>query len=394
MMNTQSVKLANNNTPPSLTPLRQLMTETHTSCGELARAVNLSRTAIYEISHNKWPKRISRSQVEESIKDFLKRRDCTALQLHHLFTSDADNTKAIEEYPMLAKQRLTQAAKKHFKLFSTPFGEINTVEDIFISPDVEMARMALYMAAKNGGFVGLIGECGSGKSTLRRDLINRLERDNEQMVIIEPYICGMSTGNKQGTLTTNHITTSLFQSILPQTKRPQGAQDQGQMIHKALIDSHKVGIRHCLIIEEAHDIPLSTLKQLKRLHELEFGFTKVLSIILIGQPELKQRLDVRNLAVREVAQRMELMWLDPLDQHLQAYVEHRIKRVGKQASDIFATDAYESIRRRLSVVDGRQRVHSLINPLAVNNLAIAGMNLSADLGEDLVTADIINQIRN
>lgn len=54
-------------------------------------------------------------------------------------------------------------------------------------------------------------------------------------------------------------------------------------MHRALKNSYESGYRHVLIIEEAHCLPIATLKHLKRLRELETGFTKLLSIILIGQ---------------------------------------------------------------------------------------------------------------
>ncbi|MFP4733744.1 AAA family ATPase, partial [Pasteurella multocida] len=84
-------------------------------------------------------------------------------------------------------------------------------------------------------------------------------------------------------------------------------------LHRVLKDSARAGNQHVLIIEEAHSLPVPTLKHLKRFFELEDGFKKLLSIVLVGQPELKLKLSERNFEVREVVQRCEIVTLEPLD---------------------------------------------------------------------------------
>ena len=66
------------------------------------------------------------------------------------------------------------------------------------------------------------------------------------------------------------------------------------------------------MIEEAHGLPLPTLKHLKRFFELKNGFERLLGIVLIGQTELAQKLSENNPAVREVVQRCEVVTLLPL----------------------------------------------------------------------------------
>ena len=74
-----------------------------------------------------------------------------------------------------------------------------------------------------------------------------------------------------------------------------------------------MGFAHVLIIEEAHDLSIATLKYLKRFWELEDGLKKLLSILLIGQTELAGKLDEsKNYEAREIIRRMELLKIEPL----------------------------------------------------------------------------------
>lgn len=97
-------------------------------------------------------------------------------------------------------------------------------------------------------------------------------------------------------------------------------------MHNILKASAQVGQRHVLIIEEAHALAIPTLKHLKRFYELQDGFKKLLSIILIGQTELEKKLSEHNPEVREVVQRCELVKLPPLDNHVEGYLRHKLDR--------------------------------------------------------------------
>ena len=168
-------------------------------------------------------------------------------------------------------------------------------------------------------------------------------------------------------------------------------------LHRALKEAGRAGQRVVMVIEEAHCLPVPTLKHLKRFVELEDGFRKLLSVILVGQPELEQRLSERNPEVREVVQRCEIALLPPLDAALPAYVAHKLSRVGTDVSKVFDGDALEAMRERLTAAPqalkggGRTRAVSLCYPLAVNNLATAAMNLAARIGSPRVTADIVRE---
>ena len=92
---------------------------------------------------------------------------------------------------LLRKSTLTQAARRHFGLARDPFNdEINSADDLYITPDVRYVREAMFQTACHGGFMAAVGESGAGKSTLREDLQDRIMREGRQIVMIEPYVTG------------------------------------------------------------------------------------------------------------------------------------------------------------------------------------------------------------
>ena len=308
---------------------------------------------------------------------------------------DKSNQTIEDETMLLAKQALFPATKKHFSLFTNPFtDEVRSADEVFTSPDVRYVREALFQTAKFGGFMAVVGESGAGKSTLRRDLIDRINNENLPIIVIEPYIIAMEDNDKKGkTLKAAHIAEAVISTLAPLERMKQSPEARFRQLHRVLKDSSRAGNQHVLIIEEAHSLPVPTLKHLKRFFELEDGFKKLLSIVLVGQPELKLKLSERNFEVREVVQRCEVVELAPLDSCLEQYVEWRLKALGRQPGDIFERDALDTVRERLILTNARNKAQtSLLYPLAVGNLLTSAMNLAAELGLPKVTADVVKGV--
>ena len=308
---------------------------------------------------------------------------------------DKSNQTIEDETMLLAKQALFPATKKHFSLFTNPFtDEVRSADEVFTSPDVRYVREALFQTAKFGGFMAVVGESGAGKSTLRRDLIDRINNENLPIIVIEPYIIAMEDNDKKGkTLKAAHIAEAVISTLAPLERMKQSPEARFRQLHRVLKDSSRAGNQHVLIIEEAHSLPVPTLKHLKRFFELEDGFKKLLSIVLVGQPELKLKLSERNFEVREVVQRCEVVELAPLDSCLEQYVEWRLKALGRKSDDIFDRDALDTVRGRLILTNARNKAQtSLLYPLAVGNLLTSAMNLAAELGLPKVTADVVKGV--
>lgn len=285
---------------------------------------------------------------------------------------------------------LSPEARKHFQLFRDPFSDdVNAPEDVYISPDVRYVREVLFSTARVGGFVAVVGESGAGKTVLRRDLIDRVQREGHPIRIIQPRAID------KGTLTARHICEAILEDLQPGTAKFSSLEKLARKVETLLIASSRAGNVHLLMIEEAHDLHISTLKYLKRFWELEDGFRKLLAIVLVGQPELKQRLDERiHFEAREVIRRCEVAELHPLDNHLEHYLAHKFGRIGREVGEVLDPSAYDAIRERLTrrVGSRQDAVLSMIYPLVVNNLVTRALNAAAAIGAPVVDADVIREL--
>jgi type II secretory pathway predicted ATPase ExeA len=373
----------------------------------LARALEVSEATLAQIlNHNHWPKQ-DRDALQERIRHWLRQQgidphDCLAESPRQETPCQTNTRKTraqnhLEDTIMfMKKQVLSRTAKKHFALFHTPFDDnrIQSADDVFLTPEIRYVREALYQTARFGGFIAVIGESGSGKSTLRRDLIDRIYRENAPVVVIEPYVLAMEDNDHQGkTLKAASLAEAIVHTLAPLEKLKRSPEARFRQLHRLLQTCRRAGYSHCLIIEEAHCLPVPTLKHLKRFFELEDGFKKLLSIVLIGQTELGDKLSERLLAVREVVQRCEVIDLPPLDAHLADFLHFKFKRAGADSNNIIAPDAISALRQRLSWQrPNKQAAVSLLYPLAIGNLMTAAMNLAAQNAIPLIDANIINSV--
>ena len=204
----------------------------------------------------------------------------------------------------------------------------------------------------------------------------------------------MAANESQGKpLRSSHIAEAIISTVQPGAKIPSSPEMRFRRLHEILKASHTAGMRHCLIIEEAHDLHRHTLKSLKRFHELKDGLARLLSIILIGQTELEKKLRVTDASVREVVQRCDVVHLSAIADP-GAYLRHRFEHAGADFNAAFSPDGIEEIRVNLTVSpDSRGDGIYMGYPLMIANLATAALNLAASVGEKQVTADVVRMVR-
>lgn len=372
------------------------------------RAESVSRSTFSQIVNGDiWPQRVRKhmSAIREQVERYLREErgvPATALERCWERQPPRDKRKTPRSGNSMGVRRkhnqfigslgepvmLSQQARRHFSLPKDPFtDDVNSAEDVFVSADQRYVREVMWQAARHGGFVAVVGESGAGKSVLRRELVDRVQREGTKLVLISPQVPDKTRLNAA----------MICDAILGDL----GAKGRGTLESKAravtavLTASLRSGNSHVLLIEEAHDISIQTLKYLKRFWELEDGFRRLLGIVLIGQLELKTKLDERqHYDAREVIRRIEIAELRPLDHELEAYVTHKFARIGVDAKTVFAEDAYDEIRSRLTQRGkgfGGTSV-SFVYPLIVGNLARKAMNLAAELGAPRVSAEQIREV--
>lgn len=420
---------------------------------DLAKALNVSQATVAQIvNHGEWPKSLDAADLQERIRAFLAAAGVAPADLASVFDevdqadvrerinaflaeigapqgiSAADLASVLEakvsepravladtaarsvpkskpatesnqeESMLLRKQTLFPAARKHFGLFRDPFqDDIQSHEDMYVSPDIRYIREAMFQTAKHGGLLAVVAESGAGKTTLMRDLEDRIVRENQPILLIKPYVLGMEDNDQKGkTLKATHIAEAIMATVAPLERPKSSPEARFRQLHQVLRESHAAGYRHCLVIDEAHSLPIPTIKHLKRFFELELGFKKLLSIILIGQPELKAKLSERNQDVREVVQRCEMVELAPLDGgRLDEYLKFKFDRLGKPIGEVIDPSGIDALRAKLTITSTRRdrpETVSLLYPLAVGNLLTACMNLAAEIGVPTVTADVVKGV--
>lgn len=349
-----------------------------------------------------WPTLTSMESIKRQTEKMLREHNVDELEIRSIWEIEEDDSSRYQqpvgihvgqhspkpEIEPLEIEMLSPNAKKHFGIFRDPFvDDVQGPEDVFLSPDQRYIREAMFVTAKQGGFLAVVGESGAGKTVLRRDLVDRIQREALPIVLIQPRLID------KGTLTAGSICEAIIDDLRPGEKVRRSLEGKARQVEQLLKESSRAGNAHALLIEESHDLSISTLKFLKRFWELEDGFKKLLSVILVGQPELKTMLDERtNYAAREVIRRCEVAELVSLDRHLEEYLSMKFARLGKKADEVLERNSYDAIRARLSRQRPGGMTISQIYPLTVNRLVTNAMNLAADIGAERVNADVIKEL--
>ena len=279
-----------------------------------------------------------------------------------------------------------EAMKKH-KIFRQPFAnDVQKEADIYLSEDHRYIKEAMLEAARNKGLAAIVGEVGSGKSTIRKSVIEQLKRDGNMRVIYPRII-----NKKQITAAT--LCDAIIMDISDERPKVKHEHKARQVI-KLLVDRIGIGVDCVLIIEEAHKLTIGALQDLKQFWELEEGFNRLLGIILIGQPELEGLLDESaHPDLRELIRRTQLVKIGGLNGDLAEYLDHKFKRVGVAVDKIITDDAVKALSRRLTFAtrDGKSKI-SHAYPLLVNNWVTRAINLAHEMGEAQVTVDVVEAL--
>lgn len=373
----------------------------------LAIHCNVSDATIAQLlNHGLWPKTEAKAkELRQKILTYLEKFDAAnesvfavveAEPMKHLqavpkptVAKKTDKKSEEDDHMLLSRQSLTPEAKRSFKLMRNPFTDLSSAEDMWISQDIRYVRECMYNTAKHGGMLAVVGESGSGKSIIATDLEHRMQDEN--ITLIKPYVLAAEETESKGTmLKSAHVAESILRTLAPNSPVRIGPEARFRQIHNALIASHKSGYSNCIVIEEAHSMPVTTLRHLKRILELRIGFTPLVGVIIIGQPELKIKLSERNADVREVVQRCEVVTLNPIRPELvEDFLRHRFARAGAKLENIIDNAGINRITERLVSRAGESQLY----PLAIGNFVLAAMNIAANIGEGVIVDDhIIDEV--
>lgn len=401
---------------PVMPPLHAVLRRHEITQSEFARAVGLSTAAACRlVKHGLLPAR-SPGDVRKRAVDYLKGRGVSMAHIRDLVLPKAAPRKEVgpaglhpgeaapespeptepqeEDQMLLKNETITPQARKHFGLARSPFvDDVQCRDDVFATQHGRYVRAAMLDAAVNHGFVAVIGQSGSGKSTLREELEERIREERRPIVLIKPYVQGMEASEARGKpLRSGHIAEAIVDALAPGVSLKSSPQARYKQVHELLKGSRSAGYTHLLVIEEAHRLPIPTLKHLKNFMELKDGLRRLLGVCLIGQNELFDILSERNPEVREIVQRCEQITIEPLNNDVGAYLQHKFERVGAKLADVFEADAMDAICARLIHRAHGQRTNEVVSicyPQIVNNLVCRALNAAAQVGFPKVDAQVI-----
>jgi len=216
-----------------------------------------------------------------------------------------------------------------FGLLEKPFAITPDPRYLYLSGrHAEALAHLLYGINEAGGFVQLTGEVGTGKTTIIRSLLAQTPKNAEIALILNPRM----------TATEFLLTICEELGIGVPDAATDSRKDLVDILNHYLLRAHADGRRIVLVVDEAQNLIPDVLEQVRLLTNLETNTQKLLQIILIGQPELRDLL-ARN-ELRQLAQRVTGRYhLHPLSAaETGAYVRHRL-RVSGATSDIFSNMA-------------------------------------------------------
>jgi len=220
-----------------------------------------------------------------------------------------------------------------FKLKELPFRLSPDPQFLFLSR--AHARAKAYMESTiwfTDGFVVITGEIGAGKTTLIESFLRQLDSDVVIAQINQTQVSAVE----------------FLQSVLVQFGFSPFKMKKAELmatINGFLIEQYAAGRKVLLIIDEAQNLSLKVLEEIRLLSGIETTKEKVMRIILAGQPELNEKLDSPELIqlMQRVRLRFHLGTLSTDDQR--AYVRHRLEVAGANGREIFAEDTFPEIAR-------------------------------------------------
>jgi general secretion pathway protein A len=222
-----------------------------------------------------------------------------------------------------------------FGLSEKPFAITPDPRYLYLSErHAEALAHLLYGINESGGFIQLTGEVGTGKTTVVRTLLSRVPHHADVAVILNPRVTPV-----EFLLTIcEELGLGLDEADRDSVKQMVDA------LNRRLLSAHAEGRRIIVIVDEAQNLSAEVLEQVRLLTNLETATQKLLQIILIGQPELRELLDRTEL--RQLAQRITGRYhLKPLvREETQQYIRHRL-RVAGASGEIFTPAALREVHR-------------------------------------------------
>lgn len=256
---------------------------------------------------------------------------------------------------------------EHFKFTDMPFGLTPNIEFFCeLKGHHEALNVILFSLRSGEGFVKIIAEVGSGKTLLCRKLLDTIEDDFVTAYIPNPD------------LNPSELRKALACELGIDIMQAHSQHELLQCINSQLLELHAKGKKVVLIIDEAQALPLESLEAIRLLTNLETAKSKLLQVVLFGQPELDEH--IKQPRLRQLNQRITFSYyLPPLSREdLDTYLFHRLSVAGNKVSNLIAKNARDTLYH---VTQGIPRI--------VNIICHKALLVAYSKGEDKITKKIM-----
>ncbi|MBT9485991.1 MAG: AAA family ATPase [Rubrivivax sp.] len=258
----------------------------------------------------------------------------------------------------------------HYGLISKPFQLIPDPSFYFGSKQHSRAKAYLeYGVSRNEGFVVITGEIGAGKTTILRTLIEGLHGSN--------VVTGHLVTTQLGAEDTLRMVGAAFGFKVKDVPKSELL----ITLEAFLISQTSQGKRCLLIVDEAQNLSMRAIEELRMLSNFQFGNQALLQSFLIGQPEFReilQRPEMEQFRQRVAA----TCHIGPLDQdETRAYIEHRLKRAGSTDKPSWGEGAFEAIHKATRGI-----------PRRINSVCDRVLLLGFLAGRTALTVEDVNEV--
>jgi len=261
---------------------------------------------------------------------------------------------------------------EHFQLRDYPFRLTPDTEFLYMSSGHARAKAYMdYSVWNHEGFVVVTGEIGCGKTILLKSLLSELSDENVLVAKI---------------FQTQLDDVEFLQSVLVEFGlNPFNAKkvELIDMLNSFLIESYQKMKQLVLIIDDAHNLSMRALEEIRMLSGLETQKEKILHVILVGQPQLNDMLDSPEL--EQLLQRVRLRFhLRPLSlDESSAYIAHRLAVAGASRTDIFTKETVPIIYKYTGGI-----------PRLINTLCDTALTVAYADEKETVTIDVLKEAIN
>jgi general secretion pathway protein A len=257
-----------------------------------------------------------------------------------------------------------------FGLREQPFGVTPDPRFLYLSAAHREALASLYCGIKgNRGFLGLVAEPGMGKTTLLFTLLERFRTSAHTAFLFQ-----------------TQCNSREFMRLLLAELGYQGSRDFVNLheeFNKRVLYAARTGNRVILVIDEGQNLEPAVLETVRLLSDFETPQSKLVTIILAGQPKLADKLASPNLV--QLRQRISMViGLDPLlGEETKNYIEYRLRVAGYNRSPLFTPEAYEAIAKFTRGI-----------PRNINNFCFNALSIACAQQKKVVDSDVVNEVKS